>query len=85
MSNSVKNSQDKTQTSSEKKPRRPGFFERLITLKGTAEEPWPTAEELWKDEKFRKTVKEAYANAEELRISMEKARKDALNKNKKNV
>ncbi len=57
MSSHVKNKMaapDNHQT--KQKEERPGFLDRLIHKKGTAEEPWPTAEELWEDEKVKKAI-----------------------------
>ena len=71
MSNSVKNSQNNTQKNSEEKPRRPRFFERLITLKGTAEEPWPTAEELWDAPGVKEAIKAHAKEYEKVKKAIE--------------
>lgn len=41
----------------EKKKQKTGYGNWLFRKEGTAAEPWPTAEELWKDSDVQKSIK----------------------------
>ena len=47
---------EKKENKSKEKNKEPTYWERVIHGKGTVAEPWPTAEELWKDPEVQKSI-----------------------------
>jgi len=56
MANRAKDEKKTTQETKETK-QKSGYGNWLFRKEGTAAEPWPTAEELWKDPKVQKVIK----------------------------
>ena len=53
---SSQNKEDGTQNNPEEQNKKPTYWERVIKGKGTVAEPWPTAEELWRDPEVQKSI-----------------------------
>ena len=49
-------SEEKPTQEREEKKQKPTYWERVIHGKGTVEEPWPTAEELWNDPEVQEAI-----------------------------
>ena len=56
MADRARNEEKPTQAT-EKKQEKSGYGKWLFRKKGTAAEPWPTAEELWNDPEVKNAIK----------------------------
>ena len=56
MSNENKENITKHYQNEQNEQNKPTYWERVIQGKGTVSEPWPTAEELWKDPEVQKSI-----------------------------